>query len=142
MAQARSLQSVQSSMGKRANLTLKRVGNNPDGRARRATASEKVTKQEQRVRVKQELEEAMLDTDVPRLEAAIRVAASPSHRYSVRDALLVLAELRSFIMTDDSDDSFECTDLAIGPSVIPVAMLDTTPAEYGTIAAWNDQGFP
>ena len=90
-------------MGKRANLTLKRVGNNPDGRARRDAASENSSKQKQRLRVKQELEEAMLDTDVPRLEAAMRVAASPSHGYSVRDAQLVLAELRSFIMTDDSD---------------------------------------
>jgi hypothetical protein len=64
----------------------------------------KVTKQKQRVRVTQELEEAMLDTDVPRLEAAIRVAPYPSHGYRVRVALLVLAELRSLIMNDDSDD--------------------------------------
>jgi len=92
-------------MGKRRNVTLKRVGNHLDGRVRRAEASEKMSKQKQRVRVKKELEEAMLDTDVPRLEAAIRVAASPSHGYSVRVALLVLAELRSLIMNDDSDDT-------------------------------------
>ena len=125
-------------MGKRANLTLKRAGNNPYGRARRDAASENSSKQKQRLRVKQELEEAMLDTDVPRLEAAMRVAASPSHGYSVRDAQLVLAELRSFIMTDDSDDSSEFSDSAIGSLLNPVAMLDATPAKYGTIAAWND----
>ena len=47
----------------------------------------------------------MLDTDVPRLEAAIGVSASSSHRYGVRVALLVLAELRSLTMNDDSDDT-------------------------------------
>ena len=92
-------------MGKRRNVNKKRVCNNPDGRVRRATASEKVSKQNQRVRVKKELDEAMLDTDVPRLEAAIRVSASSSHRYGVRVALLVLAELRSRTMNDDSDDT-------------------------------------
>jgi hypothetical protein len=48
-------------MGKRVNVTLKRVGT--DGRARRATASEKVSKQEKRVRVKQELYPVGFRTD-------------------------------------------------------------------------------
>ena len=95
-------------MGKQANLTLKRVHDNLDGRARQSKEAEQNKKQRQRQAILDELDEAMFDASITRLQAALAAAIKQGYsakRGPIAEGARVLQTMKRYYASDSEGDA-------------------------------------